>query len=80
MMTRVSLLMAMKASIWTLVLQSSTTTAQDRAPLSEASGENLGLIASFFFGANKAEIILSEIFFDKIFLIIVAVADNKILF
>ena len=58
MMTRVSLEMAMKASIWVLVLQSSTTTAQDSAPLSEASGENLGRRDNFFFGANNAESII----------------------
>ena len=57
MMTRVSLEMAMKASSWVLVLQSSTTTAHDNAPRSEASGENLGRIDNFFLGANNAEIV-----------------------
>ena len=55
MMTRLSLEIAMKASIWVLVLQSYTTTAHDNAPLKEESGENLGRMESFFFGANKAE-------------------------
>ena len=55
MMTRLSLEMAMNASIWVLVLQSSTTTAQDNAPRKEESGEKRGRIESFFFGANKAE-------------------------
>ena len=56
MMTKVSLEMAMKASSWTLVLHSSTTTAQDKAPRREASGEKRGRIDSFFFGANRAAI------------------------
>ena len=57
MMTRVSLEIAMKASSCVLVLQSSTTTAHDNAPRSEASGENLGRIDNFFLGANNAEIV-----------------------
>ena len=56
MMTRLSLEMAMNASSWQLVEQSSTTTAQDSAPLRLASGENLGLTLSFFLEANRAEI------------------------
>ena len=54
MMTRVSLEMAMKASSWALLEQSSTTTAQDSAPRSEASGEKRGRTDSFFLGANSA--------------------------
>ena len=56
MMTRVSLEMAMKDSICMLVLQSSTITAQLRAPRKLASGENLGRADIFFLGANSAEI------------------------
>ena len=54
MTTRVSLDTAMKASICWLVEQSSTTTAHERAPRSDASGENRGRTASFFFEANRA--------------------------
>ena len=56
MMTRVSLEMAMKDSIWVLELQSSTITAQLKAPRKLASGENLGLTVIFFFGAKSAGI------------------------
>ena len=56
MMTRVSLDTATKASICWLVEQSSTTTAQDKAPLRDASGENLGLTDSFFLGAKRANL------------------------
>ena len=54
MMTRVSLEMAMNASSWVLLEQSSTTTAQDSAPRSEASGEKRGRTDNFFLGANSA--------------------------
>jgi hypothetical protein len=40
---------------WMFVLQSSTTTAQLRAPFKLASGENRGRTESFFFGAKIAE-------------------------
>jgi hypothetical protein len=39
---------------WMFVLQSSTTTAQLRAPFKLASGENRGRTESFFFGAKIA--------------------------
>ena len=55
MMTRLSLEMAMKASSWVLVEQSSTTTAQDSAPRRLASGENRGRTLNFFLEANRAE-------------------------
>ena len=55
MMTRLSPEMAMKASSWVLVEQSSTTTAQESAPRRLASGENRGLTLNFFLEANRAE-------------------------
>ncbi len=40
---------------WMFVLQSSTTTAQLRAPRRLASGENRGRTDNFFLGAKIAE-------------------------